>query len=346
MARERIGNANINWQQVAFGIGKNRRKTVGFGSYNKKNGSYQDEIYIRELSIVNGGIGCALWDAAIILTRFLYEHGESLLNNESILELGAGVGLPGICAGRFGNRVVLTDYIDPVVQNLEYNLWLNGRAKLEELENEYILLGNNLNDLDANESLNSLESLESLNSMSSLENMDENNVEKKDSNVELKTDSSSKFVFAMPLNKQIKQLRNLIQNIKCALLDWYDIDTSPIKDTFDIVIGSELTYTESKETISSLCKVIDRFMNQDGIFFEILSDDRDGVSAFMDMITQEYNYVYSIHIVPEKYMNHFGTGQNPETYKFFLLAKEPNERFKKFQSKLGLLYKTNVSIEK
>ena len=42
-----------------------------------------------------------------------------------MLELGAGCGLPGIVAAKFARHVVLTDYVDDVLRNLEYNIKLN-----------------------------------------------------------------------------------------------------------------------------------------------------------------------------------------------------------------------------
>lgn len=62
-----VGSTGINWREHV--LRKHRRKTVPFGDYDKEERSHSDEIYIRELSIVDGGIGCALWDASIILSR-------------------------------------------------------------------------------------------------------------------------------------------------------------------------------------------------------------------------------------------------------------------------------------
>jgi hypothetical protein len=45
----------------------------------------------------------------------------------------------------------------------------------------------------------------------------------------------------------------------------------------DIIFGSELTY--SLLSVKSLVQVILRYLKEDGVFYEILSDDRDGVSA-------------------------------------------------------------------
>jgi hypothetical protein len=97
--REKIGTVDIDWQSFAFGVGKNRRKTVGFGQFNKKLKEFEEEgkivqnvkylVYIRELSIIDGGIGCALWDASIILSRWIREN-SSFFQDKLVCELGAG----------------------------------------------------------------------------------------------------------------------------------------------------------------------------------------------------------------------------------------------------------------
>jgi len=74
--REKIGDVRINWQQFAFGSGHTRRKTIGFGDYHKITRCHDYEVYIREVSIVEGGLGCAVWDAAIILSRWIWDHQE------------------------------------------------------------------------------------------------------------------------------------------------------------------------------------------------------------------------------------------------------------------------------
>lgn len=42
-----------------------------------------------------------------------------------ITELGSGCGLTGIVMARYAHQVYLTDYLDPVVDNLKYNVHLN-----------------------------------------------------------------------------------------------------------------------------------------------------------------------------------------------------------------------------
>eukprot|EP01027_Heterolobosea_sp_BB2_P006168 GEZU01009358.1.p1 GENE.GEZU01009358.1~~GEZU01009358.1.p1 ORF type:complete len:288 (+),score=83.16 GEZU01009358.1:63-926(+) len=133
--REKIGATNINWQEAAFGAGKNRRKTIGFGKYDKKEREWEDEIYLRELSIIEAGIGCALWDAGIILSRWIYDNA-SLFATKRVMELGSGVGLPGIIAARYSKEVYLTDYIEKLVENLEYNIKINTTYESDDEKSE------------------------------------------------------------------------------------------------------------------------------------------------------------------------------------------------------------------
>ncbi len=49
-----------------------------------------------------------LWEAAIVLAQFL--TGQNFTGETRILELGAGLGAPGLAAAACGARVTLTDY--------------------------------------------------------------------------------------------------------------------------------------------------------------------------------------------------------------------------------------------
>lgn len=258
--RSKIGATGINWQQVALGAGKNRRKTIGFGNYDKKTKEYEDEIYIRELSIIDGGIGCAVWDAAIILARFIYENADELFHDRVVLELGAGVGLPGIMAARFASTCYLTDYIETIQSNLEYNVQINSQI---------------------------------------------------DDDHETKTQ----------YKKRIKA------STRVLLLNWDDIKTmkNPQPEIplsrMDIILGSELTYTGNENTINCLIEVILAYMAHDGIFIEVLSDDRDGVPQFLHDCV-ERGITYRSVQVPKHLLGNFKTKQQPETYKLYLFARQ------------------------
>lgn len=65
-----------------------------------------------------------LWPSALGLSRFL-EQNKFLVKEKDVLELGCGLGLPGIVASLLGGKVVMSDYLLPALQFAEYNWKLN-----------------------------------------------------------------------------------------------------------------------------------------------------------------------------------------------------------------------------
>lgn len=65
-------------------------------------------VRVDELSYDEGGSGHLVWDAAVGMSIWLTQHAE-LVRGRSVLELGAGVGLSGICAAVNGARATLSD---------------------------------------------------------------------------------------------------------------------------------------------------------------------------------------------------------------------------------------------
>ncbi|XP_034624539.1 protein-lysine methyltransferase METTL21D isoform X2 [Trachemys scripta elegans] len=57
-----------------------------------------------------GGVGCVVWDAALVLAKFL-ERGAPgrALRRRAVLELGAGTGAVGLMAATLGADVTVTD---------------------------------------------------------------------------------------------------------------------------------------------------------------------------------------------------------------------------------------------
>lgn len=266
-----------------MGIGKNRRKvcvgivvffnmkkTVGFGAFNKKAREYEDEFYIREMSIIDAGIGCALWDAAIILTRYIYEFGDDIFRDRKVIELGAGVGLCGICASRFASVCYVTD-LPHLYDNMKYNLETN--ASFDETDN---------------------------NTMCKSEKVRKYKEQMQKSGKVLELDW---YKIYDDIPKALKQIEN------------GETPCMEVPQRCEIIIGSELTYTGDEKTVEALMKVIDTFLDENGVFLEILSDDRDGVSYFVSQITdpERYNYVCKSFKVHDRYMGNFGTGQREET---------------------------------
>ena len=65
--------------------------------------------------------GCRVWDSSVALARWLHARPAETRDRD-VLELGAGVGLPGLCCAQLGaRRVRLTDCEANLLPNLRYN---------------------------------------------------------------------------------------------------------------------------------------------------------------------------------------------------------------------------------
>ena len=68
--------------------------------------------------------GHHLWNGAQVVTDYLYDRVANLVHGRTVLELGAGAGLPSIAAAIWGaKQVVVTDYPDvDLVENMQMNI--------------------------------------------------------------------------------------------------------------------------------------------------------------------------------------------------------------------------------
>ena len=70
--------------------------------------------------------GHVAWQAMPVLCHFILSAvGQRLLTSARVLELGAGIGVPGLLAGRVCREVILTDNNDAVLERLQRNVKLN-----------------------------------------------------------------------------------------------------------------------------------------------------------------------------------------------------------------------------
>jgi nicotinamide N-methyltransferase len=71
------------------------------------------------------GQGHHLWNAGRITSTFLESRAAELVSGRTVLELGAGAGLPSlVCALNGASQVVVTDYPDAdLIDNLRYNIF-------------------------------------------------------------------------------------------------------------------------------------------------------------------------------------------------------------------------------
>ena len=76
------------------------------------------------------GVAAVIWDAAIVLGRYL-EKTATRLQGKKVIELGAGTGFAGIVASLLGGNVTITDRkmaLNTTRMNVEGNL---GKIRIE-----------------------------------------------------------------------------------------------------------------------------------------------------------------------------------------------------------------------
>ena len=70
--------------------------------------------------------GHVAWQAMPVLCEFILSSmGRQLLTSSRVLELGAGIGVPALLAGRVCRELIITDSNDAVVERLRRNVELN-----------------------------------------------------------------------------------------------------------------------------------------------------------------------------------------------------------------------------
>lgn len=92
--------------------------------------SFEEEQHYLSEGREQRPYGAVLWPAAIALAHELEGRGDTL-RGRSMLELGAGTGLPGMVAASFGARVVQTDRNDVAMTMCRMNGALNDVANVE-----------------------------------------------------------------------------------------------------------------------------------------------------------------------------------------------------------------------
>jgi hypothetical protein len=67
-------------------------------------------------------VGYILWSSAVVLSRLIVSN-RLLIKGKTVLEIGAGLGLCGVIAGRYATRVTISDYYnEQILRNIEANI--------------------------------------------------------------------------------------------------------------------------------------------------------------------------------------------------------------------------------
>nr|XP_026653858.1 methyltransferase-like protein 23 isoform X2 [Zonotrichia albicollis] len=65
-------------------------------------------LAVRVPEVLDSQYGTYVWPCAVVLAQYLWAHRQSL-PGKRVLEIGAGVSLPGVVAARCGAQVILSD---------------------------------------------------------------------------------------------------------------------------------------------------------------------------------------------------------------------------------------------
>lgn len=65
-----------------------------------------------------------LWPSAIALSKYLVQH-RMIRSGMKILEIGCGLGLPGVVAAKLGAKVTFSDYVEEPLEFAKHNCMLN-----------------------------------------------------------------------------------------------------------------------------------------------------------------------------------------------------------------------------
>ncbi len=95
------GNMAVKTQDIEVDLG-NRKITI-------KVVKNSEEILTGSLNNEETPLWVELWPSSLALARWLWNGPP--LNGISVLELGAGIGLPGVVSGMKGAQVLQTDYV-------------------------------------------------------------------------------------------------------------------------------------------------------------------------------------------------------------------------------------------
>lgn len=101
--------------------------------------------FLQKSSLGHGG---SIWDGALVLTKYLEKNFETLslkyqLKDKSVLELGAGTGVCGICFSEFSSKYICLTDLKELKHLMEENIQINKNLALCEIKVEEVIWGKN-----------------------------------------------------------------------------------------------------------------------------------------------------------------------------------------------------------
>ena len=86
------------------------------------------QVAVHELPYADSGTAYNVWTAALVLAQYLARSetfAQCVSRGDRVLELGSGLGVCGILAGKLGARVALSDFVPKVLDNLAESIRSN-----------------------------------------------------------------------------------------------------------------------------------------------------------------------------------------------------------------------------
>lgn len=206
--------------------------------------------------------GLAIWPAAIILSRWIARLAEvqpEMLRGMTVMELGAGCGLPGLATALLGSpaRVYITDIHHSTLVNAAYNARLNTK-----------------------EGVRGGKSIDGGPKHAYGEVVYENPPPAKVSGSP--TDEGGAMDQEPPASATLEIEARTATTVTCAFLNWQDESTYP-SEQMDVLVGSDLVY-ESK-ILKILVPAVKRLLKADGSFLYCAPESgRDGMAGLIEAL--------------------------------------------------------------
>jgi predicted nicotinamide N-methyase len=284
-----IISSNCNYSNNIFSIEENNQnKIVNIKEFKFQTKNNSISIWIRNVPNKKmygegqKGVGYVLWSSSIILSKFLLRNCE-LTNNKNILEIGAGLALSGLVSSYNAKSVLLTDYNENVVNNIQFNIDINSGKY--SINNTNSLIGSNIYDCNVKSAILDWDYIDipkpfsfsyikskqfgcisignNKNDINNNDNMCNNNNNNNNNNKDDDDDIISINVCSTYSDNKLDKIKN--------------------NEKYDLIIGSDMVCLESEAI--GVCKVIltklAANMNSKCIFVIPQPQHRYGVEAFM-----------------------------------------------------------------
>lgn len=338
---------------------KHVRRTLHMSTatYDRRSRVSTDDVYVRELNVTAGGLGCSTWDGSIILARYLLQCKRDELRGKTVLELGAGTAVPSLVAARYADRVVVTDYLDELLQNTQYNLQVNASADPSE-ENELTaqLPAEEQQHIRAERQRMTASLRTAFLDWHVFEDVptddDESEQVPADELIDLTTDedasdqelpdssrasSSGQPASGTAVNRAKPSTQpEDITSIRHILHHNDPLHPHIHRHEADIILGSEILYTENTVHAYCLMRTIARYLKPSGVMYCVQSANREGMAQFVQLLR---SHAFTVSMQPvtsdspvEGLLGHYshakdvgrGTGfeQREEEYLLFTIRRE------------------------